>query len=280
MRLIDPDLLKTFVAFAETGSLSRAAEIVARTPSAVTAQMQRLEETLGVELLRASGRQRVLTRKGEAFLGNARMILNAHRDAWLNLHGAQTKGHVTVGATQDFSREALPETLQLFSRSFGQVSVDLRVGRSEELTRAYENGHIDVLLAMRLKATADEVHALREPMIWLSAKGGLVAGQAPLPLCVLDAPCNFRTAATATLDSAGQAYRMAATSASLEGLMTAVRAGLAVTLRTRWSLSEDLQVASSDLHLPSAGEAEFSLRCQPGADAAARNLCELLAENL
>ncbi|WP_157784267.1 LysR family transcriptional regulator, partial [Sinorhizobium fredii] len=42
MRMIDPELLRTFLAFAEGGSLARAAEVINRSPSAVTAQMQRL----------------------------------------------------------------------------------------------------------------------------------------------------------------------------------------------------------------------------------------------
>jgi DNA-binding transcriptional LysR family regulator len=56
MQHFDPDLLRTFLAFVDTGSLGRAASAVSRSPSAVTAQMQRLEEIIGEPLLVAAGR--------------------------------------------------------------------------------------------------------------------------------------------------------------------------------------------------------------------------------
>lgn len=81
MRHFDPNLLQTLVTFADTGSLVRTAAIVGRTPSAVTAQMQRLEEVAGVALLEAQGRGRALTEAGLLLVGHARRILSAHNDA-------------------------------------------------------------------------------------------------------------------------------------------------------------------------------------------------------
>ncbi|RVM00498.1 LysR family transcriptional regulator, partial [Sinorhizobium meliloti] len=87
MNPIDPELLRTFLAFAEGGSLARAAMAVNRSPSAVTAQMQRLEALIGERLLAPAGRGRVLTPVGEELAAHARRILDAHRDAWLSLRG-------------------------------------------------------------------------------------------------------------------------------------------------------------------------------------------------
>ena len=190
MDTLDPDLLRTFLAFAEAGSLARAASTVGRSPSAVTAQMQRLEEICGEPLLAAAGRGRTLTPAGEALVGHARRILAAHRDAWLSMKGGRSEGRTRLGCTQDFADSSLPELLRIFARSHRRVRIDLRVGRSHELTSAFDQGDIDILLVMRLGPSADELKALREPMIWLSAATGLAATEDEVPLALLDPPCS------------------------------------------------------------------------------------------
>src|SRR5262245_14424203 len=133
MRLIDPDLLRTFVAFVDAGSLARAATVVSRSASAVTAQMQRLEEIVGEPVLAASGRGRALTPAGQEFVAHARRILDANREAWLSLKGARADGRVVLGATQDFSESVLPVLLRSFARTHPRVRLELRIARSYEL---------------------------------------------------------------------------------------------------------------------------------------------------
>src|SRR5262245_41957004 len=182
METIDPELLRTFVAFTDSGLLARAAGIVGRSPSAVTAQMQRLEEIVGEALLSPVGRGRVLTPAGEQLLLHARRILAAHREAWLSLKGARADGRVSFGATQDFADSALHDVLRMFARTHPRVRLDLRVGRSVELSKAFDEGAVDVLLTMRIAHTPDEVAVVREPMLWLSAREGLAAPSDPLPI--------------------------------------------------------------------------------------------------
>lgn len=280
MSHFDPDLLRTFLAFAESGSLARAAELVARSPSAVTAQVQRLEETVGEPLLAAEGRGRVLTAAGEELVGHARRILAVHREALLSIKGAKTDGRVLLGCTQDYADSSLPDLLRVFARTHPRVRIDLRVGRTTELTSAFEDGQIDLLLAMRLQPMPDEVAVLREPMVWLASSLGLVSGAEEIPLGLLDPPCGFRSAAVAALDATRRPYRIAATSASLAGLKAAVRSGLALTPRTSQTLENGIALASAGLSLPVLPDAVFSLRRQGAANRPATELAELLGEGL
>jgi DNA-binding transcriptional LysR family regulator len=281
MQTLDPDLLRTFIAFVDGGSLARAAAIVGRTPSAVTAQMQRLEDVVGTPLLAPTGRGRALTPAGEELVGHARRILAVHREAWLSMKGARAGGQVSLGATQDFADDALPSLLRQFAASHTRVRLDLRVGRTAELTRGFEEGTIGVLIAMRQQPEPDEIGVVREPMLWLGAESGLAGGvEEELPLALLDAPCGFRNAATASLDQDGRPYRIAATSPSLSGLKAAVRAGIAVTVRTaRWA---DAGIADvSKRHgLPALGRAEFTVRCRAGSGSAAADLAALICDGL
>ena len=67
--LLDIDLMKTFVAISDTGSFTSAATEVLRTPSAISMQMNRLEQQLGRSLFTREGRSVTLTTDGEALLG-------------------------------------------------------------------------------------------------------------------------------------------------------------------------------------------------------------------
>lgn len=280
MRLIDPELLRTFIAFADSGTLARAASAVARSPSAVTAQMQRLEELVGESLLASNGRGRVLTPAGEEFALHARRVLDAHREAWLSVRGAASEGRVVLGATQDFTDSLLPGLLRTFARTHPRVRFELRVGRSAELSRMLAEGLLDVLIAMRLTPEPDEVTSFREPMVWLAADQGLAIPSAEVPLALLDSPCSFRDAAIGVLEQAGRPFRLAVTSASLAGLVAAVRGGVAVTLRTpRW-IGNGLAPAPDELALSAVPEAEFSLRLRRASSHPAETLAGLIQETL
>ena len=119
----------------------------------------------GEPLLIAAGRGRTLMPPGEELVGHARRILAAHRDAWLNMKVLAGMDECGLGWTQDFADSSLPELLQKFARSHARVRIDLRVSRLQELTSAYDQGKIDILLVMRLGTPADELKVLREPMV-------------------------------------------------------------------------------------------------------------------
>jgi DNA-binding transcriptional LysR family regulator len=280
MEYIDPDLLRTFLAFADSGSLSRAAAAVGRTPSAITSQMRRLEDTIGSPLIEPSGRGRILTVAGEELVGHSRRILDVHRQALLSLQGARAEGRISIGATQDFAECGIPRLLRLFATTHPGVTIDLRIGRSADLSEHYANGQIDVLLTMRSGPNADEIASFPEPMVWLCSSEGLVAESDTLPLALLDAPCGFRGAALAALDARQRNYRIASTSSSVAGLRTAVEAGIAVTLRTKRTIGSGIVEAAKSLSLPETEDAVFSLRIRPEAGSAAKALADLMADGL
>ncbi|MBZ9771569.1 LysR substrate-binding domain-containing protein [Mesorhizobium sp. CO1-1-8] len=280
METLDPDLLRTFLAFVDSGSLAQAAASVGRSPSAVTAQMQRLEEIVGEPLLAPQGRGRGLTPAGEDLVGHARRILAAHREAWLALKGARAAGRVAIGTTQDFADSGLPDLLRAFAASHPRVRIELRIGRSAELAQALQSGGLDLAIVMRQAAVSDEVSVLREPMIWLCSQKGLASRQEELPLALLDPYCGFREAALAALDADGRRYRIAAGSASLAGLRTAVNAGVALTLRTGRFAHSGIVEAPRELGLPRVPMAEFAIRLRTGADGSAADLAALLSGNL
>ena len=75
MRNLDVTTLRSFVAVAESGGVTRAAGFLHLTQSAVSMQLKRLEELLGLELLDRSGRTIALTASGEQLLVYARRMV-------------------------------------------------------------------------------------------------------------------------------------------------------------------------------------------------------------
>lgn len=229
---LDMDCLRTLVSVAETGTRARAAETVGRTPAAVSLQIGRLEERLGVALFRRVGRRMVFTEEGERLLGYARRILAVNDEALAALSPQRIEGPVRFGTTQDFADTILAGVLGDFTRVHPGVRLKVRVETSAALVEAAERGVLHLVLAVVGSGDLNAEPVIRLPMQWLGAPGLTLDPEVPVPLILFEPPCPFRKAALEALDRAGRPWRIAYTSPSLSGLRAAVEAGLGVTVRT------------------------------------------------
>src|ERR671911_2895568 len=101
MHLLDIDQLKTFLAIAETGSFTKAADIVHKTQSAVSMQMKRLEERLDRPIFARDGRASKLTEDGERLLDYARRIIKLNVEAIAAFNDKELSGRVRLGLPDD-----------------------------------------------------------------------------------------------------------------------------------------------------------------------------------
>lgn len=253
----DLDALRSFVTGVELGGFAKAADRVGRSASAVSAQLKKLEEQIGSPILRKAGRGLVLTPTGERFLGYARRLLALNDEAAIAVRGVNLSGSVRIGLQEDFGEHLLSRMLGDFARAHPQVAVEVHLVRNTELVRLMEEGRLDLALAWDTGAGLPYGEDLGQlPLCWISSVQSMVADDnrvRPLPLVVFEAPCVMRSAATAALDSAGLAWRVAVSSMSLLGVWTAVSAGLGITVRTRIGLPENLVVRDDLPALPQVG---------------------------
>ena len=98
---LELDVLRTFVAIAETGSFTTAANLVFRTPSAVSMQIKKLEDILGRLLFTRDARSVSLTNDGEMLLGYARRLLAINREAVSKFVMPDIQGVVRLGSPDD-----------------------------------------------------------------------------------------------------------------------------------------------------------------------------------
>jgi DNA-binding transcriptional LysR family regulator len=284
---LDLDVLRSFATGIELGSFAKAADRLARSTSAVSAQLKKLEDQAGTPLLRKSGRGMALTEAGEVMLGYARRLLELNDEAVSAVRGVQLEGRVRLGLQEDFGESVLPEVLGRFRRAHPRLRVEVHLARNTVLMQSLQTGRLDLALAWETdQATphAEHVHTL--PMRWIVGGNEQIAAlhdnHEPVPLVVLDAPCLMRTAATQALDRAGVAWRIAFTSPSLAGTWAAVKAGLGVSVRTPLSLPAGLRVLDgreADLPpLPQLGLALYRSEAEP--EPAVARLGELIMQRL
>ncbi|MCP8463216.1 LysR substrate-binding domain-containing protein [Pseudomonas sp. ZM23] len=230
----DLDVLRTFVTGVELGSFARAADRLGRSTSAVSAQLKKLEEQAGTPVLRREGRGMALTEPGETLLAYARRLLELNDEAASALRGAALEGRVRLGMQEDFGETLLPTVLGRFSRAHPKVRIEVRTARNRQLLQDMRAGELDLALAWDTGERTphmERLGAVRQ--CWIGAANvPFQAGDGPLPLVMLEAPCLLRSAATEALDRAGIAWRVAFTSAGLSGIWAAVAAGLGIGLRT------------------------------------------------
>ncbi|WP_415873395.1 LysR substrate-binding domain-containing protein [Burkholderia ubonensis] len=263
--------LRSLVAGMDLGSFAKAADRVARSSSAVSAQIRKLEEQAGTPLFVKSGRGLALTDAGDAMLRYARRMIELNDEAAAAVRGVSLDGWVRIGLQEDFGEAILPGVLGRFARAHPKVRIEARVAHNAELLERLDANQLDLALVWGDPASAafvartgiDGEEIARVPMRWIGAAGSGAAGDGdagepsvrmrdePLPLVVFDRPCRFFGAATDALDRAGVPWRVAFTTPSLAGLWAAAAAGLGLTVRSHYGLPASVRlIDAAPLGLP------------------------------
>ncbi len=245
------DSLRTLVVAQDLGGFGRASERLGRTPSAISLQMKRLQEEVGVALFRKQGRKTLLTEQGEIALRYARRVLDLNDEMIDTLRGSSLSGGIRIGFGQDFVATILPLVLARFSALYPLVKLEVTVDLGQVLMQEIDTGDLDLALTLggSQKRTA---HVLSElPLHWIASPSFKDRAQQPLPMALFKPPCGCQTPGLEALESAGRPWRVAMTSPSLTGLWAAVGAGLGLTTRAELGLPTNVQTI--DLGLPPLG---------------------------
>jgi len=137
--------LELFVAVAETGSISRAAERCHTVPSAVSKRISDLELSFSAELIVRGGKGVELTSSGHAFLVRARVLLHqAHQlEDEIRRHASGTRGYVRVFANISAIVEFLPKALAMFAAKHPDIHVHLEEHTSAAIALAVADNSAD-----------------------------------------------------------------------------------------------------------------------------------------
>ncbi len=278
--LLDNDVLRTFVAIAETGNFSTAAEAVLRTPSAVSMQIKKLEEQLKTTLFLRDARSVTLTQQGEMLLSYARRMLALSNEAVSRFVMPELSGVVRLGAPDDIGERILPRVLKNFGEAFPGIMVDVTVDSSLQLRKRVEEQRLDLSLincATRPFPTIGEViHT--EKLVWAGARCGTAYLRDPLPISVWEEGCVWRQDAISQLEKQKRPYRIAYASAHTMAQRAAVISDLAIAPFPLSYMTDDMQVLGPKEGLPELLSFDIRLLTVPQLSTPAKAVAESIRE--
>ncbi len=257
---LDIDILKTFIAIADTGSYSRAADEVGRTQSAVSMQVKRLEALIDKTLLVKQGRSNRLTHDGEHMLDYARRIVQLNDEAMAAFDKSTFNCKVRLGSTDKYAERFLPDILGRFSRTHPLVQLDVVCsGGSQTLKKMTMDGALHLAIIGRDEEIPNAEPLRREMLVWMTSSRHNVHEKSPLPVATAQNGCSWRAAALAALEKVGRDCRIAYASDSSQAVVAAVRAGLAVGVAPSWYLQAGMRILTENEGFPNLGHFEIGL---------------------
>lgn len=229
-RQLDLTALRSFVAVADAGGVTRAALQLNLTQSAVSMQLKRLEESLGLPLLDRSARTIALTAQGEQLLAYARRLLALNDEAWGRLTHPAFEGTLDFGVPHDIIFPHVPVVLQRFSAEYPRVKLRLHSLYTSGLKEMLARGEMDIILTTESSLDPGGETLRREPLVWAGAPGGQAWKGRPLRFASC-AHCVFKRPALAALEAAGIPWEFAVDSISTAAIDATVAADLAVSVQ-------------------------------------------------
>ena len=275
--LIDIDQLRTFIAIVETGSFTKAAEIVHKTQSAVSMQMKRLEERLGRPIFARDGRASKLTEDGERLLDYARRIVKLNLEALAVFNDKELTGRVRLGLPDDYADRYLPEIMARFSRSYPGVELTVLCEPSVELVELIDGNELDLAIVTECGSSRASEVFRRERLLWVTSSRHSTHLEEPLPLALGRPSCGWRRVAIECLQTVGRPHHIAYASANAGAVAAAVLAGLAVSIFPESGLRPGMRVLSPADGFPELPACRVGLIRNPHESAA---LADALAEHI
>ncbi|WP_448108690.1 LysR substrate-binding domain-containing protein [Pseudomonas azerbaijanoccidentalis] len=279
---LEIDLLRAFIAVAETGSFTAAAEVVARSQSAVSQKIIRLEEILGMRVFERTSRTLTLTAEGERLLVGARKMM-LHFDSFMReMRAPVTVNTLRLGISENLVPTQLPRLLSRFSKLYPDLELELTTGLSNDLLADHEAGRLDVVISKRKMGAAQRGRIIwREPLVWIAAKDYEIEAARPLRLVMMRPPCAYRAIMVEALASVQREWSSACLASNLGGVQAAVAAGLGVTALGTSFLQEGMRIIEPSEKLPTLPSTEVAvIGDEPRTQHLLQPLVALLTEGL
>jgi DNA-binding transcriptional LysR family regulator len=227
---MDIALLRSFVAIAESGSFSAAAQQLHLTQSSISHQIARLEHHMGRRLFDRTTRSCELSTSGRLLLEQASEIIQKCDELERQFRPDALRGHVRLGVPDDphlFAAIAL--AIMAFTREQPLVTLDIQAGMSLDLSRSLKDGDLDLALVRDVPSRDSDDCILKEQLVWVGKSGTSVRPTQTVPLALVSEPCAYRRTALHALQEAGLRHAKIISCSSLVAVLAFVEAGLAIS---------------------------------------------------
>lgn len=260
MRNIPTDLLRTFVTIIDLRGYGRAGEQLGRTQPAISLQMKRLQELLGIALFSKEGGAQ-LTEYGETVASYARQILTLNDEMMLKLSKRENIGKLRLGIPNDYADHFLPQLMGDQSNKTADMTFDITCDLSYNLLRGLRAGLLDIVVAMTADGPAEGVFMTwRESLSWVEGDVDLQVKpdekkNGDLRIVCYPEGCLYRRNMLTALQREGQSFEIVYTSPSLTGITAALRGGFGITALAERVIPPSLRPIKNNPHLPKLSDA-------------------------
>lgn len=231
--MLDPRLLRAFVAVADHASFTGAAAALNMTQSTISQQLARLEAAAGRLLIDRSSRPVLPTPAGERLLGQARRILALQAEAAGVLADPAGTQVIRIGVAEDILTRTMAGAFARFSRACREIRLDVTTGLSRDLTRRYRSGEFGIIVVKEHEPEADCRARFVEPMAWFESASAARSWSDPLPLVAFPPGGLYRDEMFERIEQDGRRWYIGFTGNSLSSVIVAVEAGLGLSLLPR-----------------------------------------------
>ncbi|MEM9464944.1 MAG: LysR family transcriptional regulator, partial [Actinomycetota bacterium] len=226
--------LRTFRELVAADGFTAAADRLGVTQSAVSHKIRRLEERLGLDLVRRDGQRIVLTVEGRDLLDHAEAIVDAHDRAVDSLQRSTVSGTVRLGCNEEVAATQLAEVASRFRRTHPEVALEIRVRDSAVVSRWLDDGEVDVALIQVLDTDdalrGDDEVWRRDELMVVQADGADFDSVDEVPLISFGPDCLYEPWFASAMADAGTAWRTVMECPSIQGVQAAVAAGVGVAV--------------------------------------------------
>lgn len=250
---MDADLLRAFLAVAELRGFSSAGKQLNLTQSAVSLQIKRLEEQIGVSLFNRTSRSVALTEAGTTLIPFAQRMLRLKGEAEEAIIKSAATRQVRVGLTDEQAVAYLPHLLPAFTQAYPEIRLEIVCDESPQLVERVHDGLLDLAMTIRHPGSNGGMVIGYENLYWITANNFPDFSESTIPLAVNPDGCIYRANAIAALNGAGLHWRIAFTSATPASTNIAVQTGLGISVKTARALPEGCRLLQSEDGLPPLG---------------------------
>ncbi|WP_170412597.1 LysR family transcriptional regulator [Ruegeria atlantica] len=238
------DALRALLAIVSHGGVTRAAQHLALSQSAVSHKIRRLEHALGCDLLARRTGGPLLTDAGLRLCDYARRICALHDEALSSLGKKPLAGAIRLGMTEDTATSDIARILGRFTRLYPDVQVRTRTSQSLNVQEWLKAGELDVAVMQIFKhdAQPDDLILFEDTVHWVKSPDFKLDVAAPIPFLSFDKQCFYRMWGFG--DGRMQRLRLdnVLECPSAAGIQSAVRSGLGVALLNGMHVTTDMEV--------------------------------------
>jgi len=248
--------LRVFCTVAETGSFSKASEIIHLTQPAVSLQIQALEELYETKLFDRTSSSVILTPSGEVLYKFAKEILTLYSQAEKDL-GEITglvKGSISIGASTTIGNYLLPVVISDFKAENPKIKIHLQVGNTKRVVDLLNSGNLDIGIVegeiKKYKIISEKLIS-DEMMLILPSEHPWAKKKDISMLDIIKEPFIFREEGSGTrqiiekyLNKRGittQKMNISTILGSTEAIKEAVEHGVGMSIVSKWAVRKELK---------------------------------------